>query len=171
MRNGHCMKTIAQIRWPSTGCCVFLSSGCGDIRYGFTIFRTEEMDLKFIKLSLTWHMRKREFHGYSSKKMIESLRPFFFNTLCDCRIESEWGEDDDVEPLGNLDLDYANGHPGAEEKSSPSINPPSSPTLVGVRFLTSSNTRTHWFKKCIFILISFKLLKIFFFFTWVCQRA
>lgn len=84
---------------------------------------------------------------------------FFLNTLCDCRIESEWGEDDDVEPLGNLDLDYANGHPGAEEKSSPSINPPSSPTLVGVRFLTSSNTRTHWFKKCVFIFIFFKLLK------------
>jgi hypothetical protein len=25
-----------------------------------------------------------------------------------------------------------------------------------VRFLTSSNTRTHWFKKCVFIFIFFK---------------
>jgi hypothetical protein len=66
--------------------------------------------------------------------MIERVSTTVFFILCDCRIESEErerGEEDD-EPLENLDLDYANGHPGggAHGKSSPSHkSPPSSPTF------------------------------------------
>lgn len=94
----------------------------------------------------------------------ESLRPFFLYcvTVASNRKRERGGEEDD-EPLENLDLDYANGHPGggAHGKSSPSHkSPPAPPPLVGVRFLTSSNTRTHWFKKMHFL----KLLKKYFYF-------